>query len=190
MFVNQVQLVGRIERVLPPKDFQSGDTMLIIEIATKEDSGIYTHRVSMLNDTVDFFLHNFDVGMFIRIEGKLLPRLMNKDNPNSPMFFDIRCTKCSNVDIDSDAEPEFKEENQELATSIAPSNQTDSPFMVCSPSIPITTNSQHTNDQFSNEVGGSTDFNNFGMGDSSVEYLNGAPIDPNLPFYPQNGRYK
>lgn len=196
MYINKVQIAGRITTIHPPKDYPSGDTMLIIEVETKDELASFTHRVSLVNEVVDYFFHNFDTNMFIRIEGKLMPRPMNKDNPNGQMFFDIRCMSCEAIEPEKVAQEAVKEDEQlgvaEQDVSVpVVSQEVGSPAqMVCSPSLPVTVFKSEKNSQYANQMGGSLGFDNFGLGDDSIEYLNGAPVDRSLPFYPQNGVWK
>lgn len=162
--------------------------MVIVEILTQDNSIDYIHRVSFVNEMAEFFFHNFEQDMFISIEGKLMPQLMNKNIPNSPIFFDIRCVQCSPV-VQHTADL-ISEPVQPVSEEISGHYENPAPNMVCSPSIPVTTNSAYSTNQFAGQMGGGTDFNSFGMGDSSIEYLNGAPIDKELPFYPETRHHQ
>lgn len=199
-YANFVQIRGKIVTIHPPVHFaDTDDSMVIIEVRTQGEEGEFNHRVTLINEVMEDFFHNFEVGCFISIEGCLRPRPKFKDNPNGEIFFEIRGTHI--IPIQEEAQETVIPENTEF--DVYP-NEMDgvptnpSPVAVAapqsvnrgfSPSHPIRAvsinqapvNQQNWNDQ----TAWDGDFCNYnGVLVGEVDFLNGAPIDRELPFQP------
>lgn len=192
IFMNEVKLMGKVVKIYPPKEYESGDKMIIADILTLDSDGEFIHRVSFLNELSDDFLNNFDIDDFIKIDAKLCPRPMNRNNPSGAMFFDIRCLKLKNIEQEGGNATHWPPQQVIPPQEQSPVNNQDgsqSPFMVCSPTIPVTTiSTAHTKTNRNQEAAWDSDFNHGDSDASNMEYLNGAPIDKSLPFFPENGR--
>lgn len=199
-FKNSVHLSGQIINIYPPKYFEdSDDSMVIFELRTEGEEGVYNHHISLINELMDEFFHKFETGCFISVEGCLRPRPKFNDPNKTDIFFEIRGTSIHAIDDQiasadhsviegagntcSDTPPPITfVQNGVKHTSELPKQE--SANWVCSPSQPISAKSiyQANQDDSFSWVGGVCNYN--GRLVTEVDFLNGAPIDKTLPFFP------